>query len=119
MLSRFVRSLMSGVVDDEYVSYRVRVGEVHDRIDLDMAWYISMYEVIREFLKSTVQQAGATPEEMSAFRISLARVIQLDIAITVEALARSRQQRVERSSGSRRRCSSRSAACSMRWRNGT
>lgn len=94
MLSAFVRSLMSGVVDDAYVAYRVRVGRAHDEIGLDMLSYIAMYEVIRDVLKETVENAGATPREMSDFRISLARLIQLDIALTVQALADARQDRI-------------------------
>ncbi|NJD18528.1 MAG: hypothetical protein FIA95_04505, partial [Gemmatimonadetes bacterium] len=95
LLSAFVRSLMSGALDDRYVGYRIRVGEAHDRIRLDMAWYIAMYEVLRAHLEEAVEAAGATSDEMNRFRIALARVIQLDIALTVEALAQSRQRRID------------------------
>ena len=95
MLTRYVVTMFGGVVDDAYVAYRRRVGDVHDRIDLDSDWYVAMYEVIRRVLDETVAAAGATPEERRAFAAALGRLVQLDIALVLTALTDSRRARTD------------------------
>jgi methyl-accepting chemotaxis protein len=91
MLTRYVLTLFQGRVDDQYVEYRIRVGQVHDRIDLESNWYVAMYEVMRKVLVELVEEAGATPKEMARFMVALTRLLQVDIALVVTALADSRQ----------------------------
>ena len=91
MLTRYVLTLFQGRIDDPYVEYRIRVGQVHDRIDLESNWYVAMYEVMRKVLVELVQEAGATPKELSRFMVALTRLLQVDIALVVTALADSRQ----------------------------
>ena len=59
--------MLSGVIDDEYVESRRRVGARHNDIDLDFNCYISMYEIIRQVLVNAVKGAGANSEELHTF----------------------------------------------------
>jgi len=85
MLTRYILTMFSGRVDDEYVNYRYVVGAVHDRIDLNSNWYIAMYEVIRESLVEAVKKAGATDHDLEAFRGAITRLVQADIAFVLTA----------------------------------
>jgi methyl-accepting chemotaxis protein len=85
MLSRYILTMFAGLIDDEYVNYRHRVGAVHDRIDLNSNWYIAMYEVIQEVLVAAVRRAGATQRDLDRFAVSLRRLIQADIGMVLTA----------------------------------
>lgn len=85
MLTRYILTMFSGRMDDEYVNYRYVVGAVHDRIDLNSNWYIAMYEVIREHLVECVAAAGATTRDIERFRGAITRLVQADIAFVLTA----------------------------------
>jgi len=91
LLTRYVLTMIAGVVDDEYVEYRQRVGARHNDIDLDFNWYVSMYEIIRKTLVDSVIEAGATHAELNRFKDALSRLIQTDIALVSNALAQAQR----------------------------
>lgn len=95
VVSKYVLSMFSGRIDNEYIEYRRRVGVRHDDIDLDANWYVAMYEVIRRVLTKAVKDAGATPEELIHFTEALGRLILVDIALCIQALMDSRRTKLE------------------------
>jgi methyl-accepting chemotaxis protein len=96
MLTRYVLTMFEGRVDVAYVAYRKKVGEVHERIDLDSNWYVAMYEIVRRVLTEAVRKAGANHREIETFSGALGRLIQLDIALVTSALACARQVKLEK-----------------------
>ncbi|MCU0636172.1 MAG: methyl-accepting chemotaxis protein [Gemmatimonadaceae bacterium] len=95
LVTRYVLGMFTGTIDDEYIAYRRRVGQVHDRIDLDSNWYVAMYEVIRAQMIEAVRAAGATPSELTQFGEAFGRLLQLDIAVVITALTDSRRAFIE------------------------
>jgi methyl-accepting chemotaxis protein len=95
LITRYVLSMFDGRVDDAYLANRRHVGAVHDRIDLDSNWFVSMYEVIRRVLTEEVRSAGASRSELDRFRDSLVRLIQFDLAFVLTAQIGSRRARIE------------------------
>jgi methyl-accepting chemotaxis protein len=95
LVTRYVLTMFSGRIDDQYIEYRRRVGVAHDDIDLDANWYVAMYEVIRRVLTEAVREAGATQDELDRFRESFSRLIQVDIALCITALMDSRRMKIE------------------------
>ncbi|MFA7331729.1 MAG: methyl-accepting chemotaxis protein [Candidatus Delongbacteria bacterium] len=95
MLTRYLLSLFEGRIDDEYLSYRERVGQAHDRIDLDANWYVGMYELVKRHMLKVVNLAGALPEELARFEEALSRIIQVDIALVSKAMTDSRAGTIE------------------------
>ncbi len=91
LLTRYVTTLLSGVIDDAYVASRNKVGSRHNDIELDFNWYVSMYEIIRKSLVEAVEEAGATDAELHRFKDALVRLIQTDIALVSNALAESQR----------------------------
>lgn len=96
MLTRYVMTMFTGRIDDEYVRYRTHVGATHDDIDLDSNWYVGMYEIIRHKLIEAVENAGANRQEVDRFKEALLRLIQADIALVVTALTDSRRAKIEK-----------------------
>lgn len=92
MITRYVHSLIAGVIDDNYVKYRQHVGHVHERINLDSSYYVAMYEVIRSHLRAAVADGGATQKEYWRFADALERLLEFDIGLTVSSLADRRKE---------------------------
>lgn len=95
MLTRYIRTMFDGTVDDEYVEYRHRVGLQHEQIDLDADWYVAMYDIIRDHMVEAVREGGASPEEERRFREALDRLIQADIGLVVTELTEKRTTRLQ------------------------
>ena len=94
LITRYLESMLTGIIDEGYIAYRRKVGEIHDRIDLDSNWFVAMYEVIREHMLDAVRRTGASAEERERFARAFGHVLQLDIAVVITALTTSRQGRV-------------------------
>jgi methyl-accepting chemotaxis protein len=95
LLTRYLMTLFEGRIDDEYLLYRERVGQAHDRIDLDANWYVGMYELVKRHMLKVVALAGALPEELARFEEALSRIIQVDIALVSKAMTDSRAGTIE------------------------
>ena len=93
-LTKYVLTLFDGRIDDSYLEYRIRVGRVHDDIDLDSNWYVAMYEIIRKVLAKAIAEAGANELEQARFEKALGRLIQVDIALVITALTDSRMDKI-------------------------
>jgi len=96
MLSRYILTMFDGKIDENYIQYRIRVGQVHDQIDLDSNWFVAMYEIIRNVLIETVKKAGANRDDLDMFKESLQRLLQVDIAVVITALTDSRRDKIEK-----------------------
>jgi methyl-accepting chemotaxis protein len=95
ILTRYVLSMFEGRIDDAYVQHRQRVGQVHSRIDLDSNWFVAMYETIRSHIVGAVRASSRRADELEVFRSAFERVLQLDIALVVDALANTRRGEIE------------------------
>ncbi|MDX2184291.1 MAG: methyl-accepting chemotaxis protein [Gemmatimonadaceae bacterium] len=95
MVTRYLETMLAGSIDDRYLEYRAKVGQVHERIDLDSNWFVAMYEVIRRHMLDAVRSADATRTEYEAFTAAFERLLSLDIAVVITALTNARQQRLE------------------------
>lgn len=95
MLTRYIMTMFSGRIDDDYVKYRRHVGAVHDDIDLDSNWYVAMYEIIRKVLVEAVEKAGASKKDLDLFKDAISKLIQVDIALVTTALTDSRLTKIQ------------------------
>lgn len=95
LVTPYFRTMFSGIIDDHYVAYRRRVGKVHDDIDLDSAWYVAMYEIIRLVAVDAVRKAGARRRDVARFSDAFGRLIQADIAMVITAFTDSRREKLE------------------------
>jgi methyl-accepting chemotaxis protein len=93
ILTRYLQTLLTGRVDDDFIAYRRRVGETHDRIDLDTNYYLAMYEVIRKHANAAVAAAGATPAQLQRFQDAFQRLLQVDMGLCMAIFIESRKKR--------------------------
>lgn len=94
-VKRYLLTFFGGIVDDTYIDARTRVGGLHDDIDLDSNWYVSMYAIIRAGLTAIIREAGASQAEIDQFTDALNAMIQTDIGLCMTALTDSRRSKIE------------------------
>lgn len=95
MLTGYYLQMFDGVVDDRYIESRIRVGEIHDRIDLEPAWYAGMYRFLVAAFRHALTEGGATPEEHSTAMAAFDSLVMFDVSLTTQGLAESRQRSVQ------------------------
>ncbi len=95
MLIRYILTMFTGRIDDDYVKNRYIVGAVHDRIDLNSNWFIAMYEIIRKMLVEAVRKGGANNHDLELFRNALSRLVQADIAFVITAQTEAYREKIK------------------------
>ncbi|WP_027591123.1 EAL domain-containing protein [Pseudomonas sp. RL] len=87
----YYRSLFAGPYDYRYVHERLRVGMVHERIGLEMKWYLGAY---RLYLDRLLAELFADSEHLPLFA-SLLKAVFFDISMAVDAYAATQRQALE------------------------
>jgi len=98
-LIAWLRELLSGQYDADYVIRRWRVGCRHVEIGLDQVYTNVALSRLRRGLLERVQEVISDPRELAEKRCSLNMLLDLDLAIIEDAYQAEyacRQQRVER-----------------------
>lgn len=88
--------LTQGVYDLNYVEDRLRIGAVHERIDLPVRSYLSMYNFyLREVWKHIFEWDRDHPDETVATFFSLMKLTFLDISLAIDTYIDSRERTIK------------------------
>lgn len=87
-------SIASGVIDEEYVQRRIKVGEVHSRIGLTVEWYLGTYMLYLELATAHFQKV--LPENWHRVVFAITKMFNLDSQLVLEAYERDEKKKVER-----------------------
>ncbi len=83
--SRYFSALTEGDYNERYVLDRLRVGVVHQRINLAPKWYIGAYrKYLSELLPLLVRLCDGEPERLLANIDALLKIVCFDIVIAVD-----------------------------------
>lgn len=87
----FVR-LTEGDYGTAYVANRLKIGAVHERVNLDPKWYLGMYSFYLRLVARRLQEAFASEPSraMTAF-LSLMKLVFLDIGLAVDTYIHARE----------------------------
>ncbi|MCP3979301.1 MAG: GHKL domain-containing protein [bacterium] len=96
---QYLKSLFAGTYDDSYAESRLRIGAVHDRIELEPQWYLGAYGLYLDILLPYVIQCY--PDDAArATRAAtaLGKLMILDVQVVLDAYYETRERRaVEKS----------------------
>jgi heam-based aerotactic trancducer len=95
MLEAYFKSMFQNSIDDEYIDSRLRMGAVHDRIDLGPLWYAAMYRFFQEAVADALRTAEVSMAEYDQVMRSFTVLVLFDTAISTGALADARQEKVK------------------------
>ena len=77
--------LTEGEYGREYVANRLRIGTVHERINLAPEWYLGAYNFYLRTVAAKLQEAYAQePERVMPMFISLLKIVFFDIGLAVD-----------------------------------
>ena len=92
-LKRYFQSLFSGVYDDDTANGRIRIGVVHDRIDLPIGAYLGAYLRIDEVVISElVKRYADDPARLYKLLMAYRRVSQADMALVAQSFVDKRDK---------------------------
>lgn len=91
----FIR-LTQGNYDLDYVEDRLKIGAVHEQIDLPVKFYLGMYNFyLREVWKHIFEVDHDHPDEMMEIFFSLMKLTFLDISLAIDTYIDSRERTIK------------------------
>jgi rsbT co-antagonist protein RsbR len=88
--------LTQGNYDLDYAEERLKIGAVHERINLPVKSYLGMYSFyLCEVWKSIFEKDRDHPDEMMATFLSLMKLTFLDISLAIETYIDSRERTIK------------------------
>jgi rsbT co-antagonist protein RsbR len=89
--------LTEGNYDKDYVANRLRIGTVHERINLRPKWYLGAYSFYLRAVAVQLQEAfrESPKDAMTAF-LSLVKVVFFDIGLAVDTYIHARESTVRK-----------------------
>ena len=92
----YLLSLATPGFDDRYVEERVRMGEVHQRVGLDLRWYMGAYSLYFSLLAPVIGEAfRGDPERLNQTLVALVKLLMLDAQLALEAYNERRERDLE------------------------
>jgi rsbT co-antagonist protein RsbR len=87
--------LTEGSYDREYVEDRLRIGVVHERIGLDVSWYLGGYNFyLRSVAQRLFDEYPDDPEKALAYYLSLEKLVFLDIGLGFDTYIHQRERTI-------------------------
>jgi rsbT co-antagonist protein RsbR len=91
----FIR-LTQGNYDLDYVEERLKIGSIHEQIDLPVKSYLGMYcFYLREAWKHIFESDRAKPDELIITFFSLMKLVFMDISLTIDTYIDSRERTIK------------------------
>ena len=79
-------SLTSGEYGAAYFEGRLRVGDIHQQINLAPQWYLGTYSLyIRLLMPRLIAEFAPQPERLNSYLSSLIKVMVLDMGLAIDA----------------------------------
>ncbi len=69
----------------DYCERRLRIGEVHDRINLPQKWYLGSYSEYRRLIRDRLRKARRLPAARARAEQALFRVLDYDVQLVCDA----------------------------------
>ena len=87
-LRAWIATLFDGVYDRDYFALRARIGRAHVKIRLPQRYMVSMMNVVRRELRSTLSTdapaAGWSADETRALLVALDQLLDIELAVMLE-----------------------------------
>ena len=92
----YFEQLFSGEYGANYVNGRTRIGQAHQRIGLDVRWYMGAFSNYQALLiPHLVEAYAAEPDKLAAILSALIKLINLDQELAIDAYIAAREEVIE------------------------
>jgi two-component system sensor histidine kinase/response regulator len=89
------KAFFSGDVDQEYIDYRVRVGEIHARIDLPSLAYFPAMLRLQLLFSEELRASEIAPDQLTPMMEAFAKLYTLDSYVVSDQIAQFAKRRLE------------------------
>lgn len=95
-LARHLIELFDGKIDEAFIAKRMRIANVHQRIGLESKWYMGAFQNLQNALADAVRQKVDNPEACIVFNKVVAKLLNLEQQLVLEAYEKAELQEKER-----------------------
>ncbi|WP_188207274.1 globin-coupled sensor protein [Alkalibacillus aidingensis] len=83
---KYYKQLTKPTLDEEYIEYRKKIGQIHNKIHLTDEWFIGSYTRVYEYIIPFIAaKFHKSPNELSKILVALNRIITFDSLIVLSA----------------------------------
>jgi len=82
-LSQYLLEMVSGTIDEQYISKRIKIGKVHNRIHLFPEWYIGAYTLIQNEVFSILGEEDMPRTTLWSLYTSFQKICSFDMQIGI------------------------------------
>jgi rsbT co-antagonist protein RsbR len=95
MQKEYFRKLTQGSYGPEYIADRIRIGAVHEKIGLDVKWYLGAYNrYMRTVYSRIVAEYEGDPAKVTAAYFALKKLVFLDMGLAIDTYVASRERTI-------------------------
>jgi heme-based aerotactic transducer len=92
----YLQTLLSGKVDDRYISSRRKIGATHNGVELPAGWFLATYQLILSHMTPVlVSRYHQQPEKLTEVLLAVNGIINLDTQLVIEEYFDSRMRIIE------------------------
>lgn len=85
-ITAYFKQLTKPTINDSYITYRKKIGQVHSHIRLTEEWYLGSYTRVYEYMVPHItRQFKSQPTKLADVLVALNRIITFDSIIVLEA----------------------------------
>lgn len=93
---RYLLSIFPAQIDDEFIASRIRIGNVHKRIDLPPFYYITSYQTFFDLLLPLIfKQHRKKPEFALSLSLAVLRIFSFDQQVVMASYIQSYIQEID------------------------
>ncbi|HVJ50781.1 globin-coupled sensor protein [Desulfitobacterium sp.] len=96
-MKKYILSIFTDKIDEEFMAWRVTIGNVHKRINLPPFYYLSSYQVLYdEILPRIQQQYRKKPEQALRLSLALLKIFSFDQQVVMASYIQSYMQEIDK-----------------------
>lgn len=89
----YYQRLFEGRIDQPYLEERLRIGQIHEQVGVDLKWYMGGYRLFMEHMLEKLWPAPQDAQARTAFG-SLLKMVFFDMTLAAEAYLHAKQKAV-------------------------
>lgn len=93
--AEYFHTLLAGRYDENYVRHRLRVGAAHERVGLEVQWYLGAYsKYLGLLIPQCVEQYGGDHQQALKTLGAVLKVIFLDVGLAVDTYIQAKERSI-------------------------
>lgn len=92
----YYRRLFEGKIDEEYLHERLQIGQVHEKVGVELKWHLGAYRLYASRMLHTLLGSAQNTKALATFD-SLLKILFFDMTLAAEAYIKAQHRALEAS----------------------